>query len=235
MRVGYVRRVRRVRVFARHHGFDLLTVIGAIVGALEVGFWDDELLEPGTAPWLAAPAVAVVTLALLGRRRMPFGAPVVVWLLGAAISFLDGQLVGITIVFSLAGLAAAFLLGTLPNESRSRAGLTVVLVAAAIIVYNDPDHAPSDYLFTPAMFAIAWLTGFALRERAALAEAAEARAAQAEREREENARRAGVRGAGADRARAARRRRAPREHDGRPGRCRPRCHRPRSPSRPRRR
>ena len=84
----------------------------------------------------------------------------------------------------------AFLLGTLPNESRSRAGLTVVLVAAAIIVYNDPDHAPSDYLFTPAMFAIAWLTGFALRERAALAEAAEARAAQAEREREENARRA---------------------------------------------
>ena len=40
------------------------------------------------------------------------------------------------------------------------------------------------------LFAIAWLAGFALRERAAQAEAAEERAIQAEREREENARRA---------------------------------------------
>ena len=40
------------------------------------------------------------------------------------------------------------------------------------------------------LFAIAWLAGFALRERAAQAEAAEERAADAEREREENARRA---------------------------------------------
>ena len=40
------------------------------------------------------------------------------------------------------------------------------------------------------LFAVAWLAGFALRERAAQAEAAEERAAQAEREREENARRA---------------------------------------------
>ena len=65
-----------------------------------------------------------------------------------------------------------------------------MLASAAIVIYNDPDHAAGDYLFTPALFAIAWLAGFALRERAAQAEAAEERAAQAEREREENARRA---------------------------------------------
>ena len=40
------------------------------------------------------------------------------------------------------------------------------------------------------LFAIAWLAGFALRERAAQAEAAEERAVHAEGEREENARRA---------------------------------------------
>ena len=40
----------------------------------------------------------------------------------------------------------------------------------------------------PVLFAIAWLVGLALRERAEQAEAAEARAAQAERERETRAR-----------------------------------------------
>ena len=45
-----------------------------------------------------------------------------------------------------------------------------------------------EYLFVPVQFAIAWLVGFALRERAEEAEAAEVRAAQAERDRESAAR-----------------------------------------------
>ena len=59
---------------------------------------------------------------------------------------------------------------------------------AAIVVYNDPNHSPGEFVFTPVLFAIAWLAGFALRERAEQAEAAEARAALAERERETAAR-----------------------------------------------
>jgi len=188
--VEYVRRVRPVRVLARRYGFDLLIVIGAVVGALEVALWPADALEPGTSPWLAAPAVAALVLALLARHRMPFAAPIAVWVLGAAISTLDGRLIASTVGVFAAGMAAAFLLGMLPDERQSRLGLAVVVLAAAVIVFNDPDHAPGNYVFTPAIFAIAWLTGYALRERAAEADAAEARAASAEREREENARRA---------------------------------------------
>ena len=55
----------------------------------------------------------------------------------------------------------------------------MVLGGSAIVVYNDPGHAAGDYIFVPVLFAIAWLAGFALRERAAQAEAAEERAARA--------------------------------------------------------
>jgi signal transduction histidine kinase len=177
-------------VLARRYGVDLLIVIAVITGALEVTVWQDETLERATAAWLAVPAVAIMTLPLLARRRALFGAPLAVWLLAAVISFLDGRLVASTGSLFVAGMAAAFLLGTGPDALQRRVGLVVGVVGAAIIVYNDPDHAPGDYLFTPGIVAIVWLTGFALRERAAQATAAEVRAAEAEREREENARRA---------------------------------------------
>jgi signal transduction histidine kinase len=66
----------------------------------------------------------------------------------------------------------------------------VVLSGAAIVVFNDPGHVAGDFVFTPGVFGIAWLAGFALRERAAQAASSEERALGAEREREENARRA---------------------------------------------
>ena len=185
MAVEYVRHVARLRRL----GLDLVIAIGAVVAALEVAFEREEL-EPGTSLWLAVLAVVVLVASLLLRRRMPFGAPLALWLLAAAITFFDGRLIGMSAAVFAAGMAAAFLLGTVTDARQSRVGLVVTVVAAAIVVHNGPDPAPGDYLFTPALFAIAWLTGFALRERAAHAEAAEARAAQAEREREENARRA---------------------------------------------
>jgi signal transduction histidine kinase len=66
--------------------------------------------------------------------------------------------------------------------------LAVTLAGIAVVVYNDPARSPGEIVFTPLLFAIAWLVGFALRERVAEARAAEARAAHAEGEREENAR-----------------------------------------------
>jgi hypothetical protein len=47
--------------------------------------------EPGTAPWFAVPAIALVVLPLFGSRRFRFAAPVSVWLLGATLSFVDGR------------------------------------------------------------------------------------------------------------------------------------------------
>lgn len=178
----------RVRFLARRYGFDLLIAIAAIEVALEVALRNDSLRAPRTTLWFAAPAIALVVLALLGRRRFHFAAPVSVWLLAAALSFVDGRLIVFTATVFVAGMAAAFLLGNLRDDIQARIGLAVALSGAAIVVYNDPSHAPGNFIFTPVLFAIAWLAGFALRERASQAEAAEIRATHAEREREAAAR-----------------------------------------------
>jgi signal transduction histidine kinase len=177
-------------LFARSYALDALIVLGAIEAALEVAFRHDALTEPRSSPWFAVPAVAILVLTLLARRRFPFAAPVSLWLLAAALSFIDGRLVVFTVSVYAAGMAAALLLGNNANAVQARIGLAITLGGAAIIVYNDPDHAAGEYLFVPVLFAIAWLAGFALRERVDQAEAAEERATHAEREREENARRA---------------------------------------------
>jgi signal transduction histidine kinase len=188
--VQYVRRVSRLWLFARSSGLEVLVVFAAIESAFEVAFRNDALQAPRTPLWFAVPAVVVVVLTLLGRRRFPFIAPVSLWLLAAAVSFVDGRLVVFSVGVYAAGLAAAFFLGSLPRAGQGRAGLAVVVGAAAILVYNEPGHAAGEDVFIPVLFATAWLAGFALRERAAQAEAAEERATHAEREREESARHA---------------------------------------------
>ncbi|MCW2958173.1 MAG: sensor histidine kinase, partial [Solirubrobacterales bacterium] len=57
---------------------------------------------------------------LLGRRRFPVAAPVSLWLLAAALSFVDGRLVVFTVGVYAAGMAAALLLGNLADPRRSR-------------------------------------------------------------------------------------------------------------------
>src|SRR4051794_26470042 len=116
------------------------------------------------------------------RRRFPFAAPLAVWLVAAGVSSVDGKLVTSLGVLFAAGMAAAFLLENLQNAVEARIGLVVTLAAAAIVVYNDPNHGGAEFLVTPGLFAIAWLAGFALRERSAQAASSEERALEAERE-----------------------------------------------------
>jgi signal transduction histidine kinase len=184
----YVHRVTRVWSLARAYGFDVLIAIAAVESALEVALRHDPLREPRTTPWFAAPAIALVVVALLARRRFPFAAPASVWVLAAALSFVDGRLVPFTASAYVAGFAAAFLLGNLRDAVRARLGLAIVLGGAAIVVYNDPSNDPGEWTFTPLLFAVGWLAGFAMRERGERAEAAEVRASLAEREREAAAR-----------------------------------------------
>jgi signal transduction histidine kinase len=172
----------------RYHGFDLLIVLAAVESALDIVLRDDAARAPHAPTWFAVAAVMLVVLPLLGRRRWPFEAPAAVWLLAAAVSFVDGRLVQFAAGVAAVGWAAAFLLGRLQDARQARLGLAVVLVGAAIIVFNDPNHAPGDFVFIPALFGIAWVAGSALRQREAQAAAAEARAAIAEREREAAAR-----------------------------------------------
>ena len=172
---------------ARRHGFDALIVVAAVEGALEVPL-RHAADEPTTTGWLAAPAIALMILPLLGRRRFPFAAPAAVWVLAAALSFVDGRLPVFAVTVFVAGMAAAFLLGNLRDDMQARVGLGIVVAGAAIVTYNNPASSGGDYVFIPLLFAILWLTGFALRERAAQAQAAEKRATAAEREREAAAR-----------------------------------------------
>ena len=178
----------RVSRLVRRYGFDALIVLGAAAAALEVALLKEPLRTPAQYPFVAVPAIAVMVLLLLGHRRLPFGAPAAVWLVATTLSFLDGRLVAILSTVFLTGVVAAFLLGTLRDPLKQKVGLVLVLGGAALIVYNDPGHDPSDLVLTPVLFGIAWVGGFAVRQRAAEADAARERAASAERERETAAR-----------------------------------------------
>jgi signal transduction histidine kinase len=178
----------RVATLFRRYGLDALIVLTALGGVLDVLLRHDAEREPQTTDWLVVPAIAVVVLPLLLRRRFPFAAPAAVWVAAAAVSFVDGRLIVFSVSASIAGVVAAFLLGNLEDAMQARVGLVVMLGGAATIVYNDPNHSAGDWIFTPLLFAIAWLAGYALRERATQAEAAELRALHAERERDAAAR-----------------------------------------------
>ena len=172
----------------RRYGFDALIVLTAIESVIEVVVRHGAADTAHTTLWFVVPATASVILPLLARRRFPFAAPISIWLLGPAISFVDGRLVPNTPSITVAGLAGAFLLGNRRDAIEPWLGLAVVLGGTALIVYNDPTHEQAEFVFAPLLFAIGWLAGYALRERAEQAEAAEVRAVQAEREREAAAR-----------------------------------------------
>jgi len=176
--------VHRLWSLAQRYGLDALIVFAAVEGAVEVIVRQGSEGAPQTTPWFAAPATALVILPLLARRRFPFAAPAAVWLIGAACSFVDGRLVVFTTSVFVAGMAASFLLGGLRDSLQAPLGLAIVLGGAAVVTYNKPDHTAAELVFIPLLFAIGWLAGFALRERADEATAAEARAAVAERERD---------------------------------------------------
>jgi signal transduction histidine kinase len=143
---------------------------------------------PRTTRWFTVPASAAIVLVLLARRRFPFAAPASVWLMGAALSFIDGRLATFNGATLAAGLAAALLLGNLPDSVEARLGLIIGLAGAAVVVENKPGHQAEEFIFIPVLVAIAWLAGFALHERSEQTEAAEGRARQAEQEREAMAR-----------------------------------------------
>jgi signal transduction histidine kinase len=191
--------MRRLEALARRYGLDLLVVAAAVESAPEVALRGGDR-APETSAWFGSPAVGAAILLLLARRRAPFAVPAAFWLGGAALSFADGRLVVFPTGLFVAGMGGAVLLGNLPDARQERAGLAVVLAASAIVAANDPSHSPGELVFIPALFAIGWLLGFALRERSAQADAAEERAVQAEREREAAARVA----AAEERARIAR-------------------------------
>ena len=169
-------------------GIDVLVVVAAVASAIGTVARDDVDRPDGLQLWFEIFALSVVLLGLLARRVFPFGAPALVWVGSAALSFLDNQLITTQPAVFLCGMVAAALLGSLRGGLQARVGLVMVLVCAGVVVSNDPTEGPADLVFTPALFVVAWIVGRALRDRAERSVAAEDRALRAERERESAAR-----------------------------------------------
>jgi hypothetical protein len=169
----------RVGRFFAAWGLDVLVVAAAAATAVGTVQRHDSDRPEGLALGLEIAAITVVLLTLCARRWFPFLAPTVVWIGSAGLSFLDHQLISTQAGASVCGVGAAVLFGSLRNGLQARVGLVIVLVGAAVIVYHDPTHTTGSLLFTPVLFAVAWLAGFALGERAERSEAAEERAQSA--------------------------------------------------------
>jgi len=180
--------VSRIEQLARRHGFDLLIVLFTAIALLEVVLRRDASDAPRTTLWFVLPAIVVLALPALARHGHPFAAGASFWLLGAALSFVDGRLVTFPIGVFFIGMASSFLLGDVRDSRRAWIGLVIVLGASTIIVFNLPSHTAGTFVFVPVLFGISWLAGFALQGRERQTEAAEARAALAESEREAAAR-----------------------------------------------
>lgn len=173
-----------VRLSPASRALDVLIVASAVAAGFIVTMRTDPSRPDGVALVAEVAAVLLVVLTMLLRRRAAFAAPAATWVLCAGLSFADPGLVVRNTGMSIAGMIAAMLLGNLRSSRQARAGLLLVVVGALIVVRNDPAHSPSSLYFVPALFAMGWLVGFALREHTEETEAAQERAAQAERDRD---------------------------------------------------
>ena len=186
--MGYVQRVKQVRDLTSSYWFDITVALLAVVAMLEVILGRGSPGAPDTTLWFCVPAIAVLVAPMFARRRFPFAGPAVYWLFGAGISFVEPLLIPYATALFPIGMADAFLLGNLRDGRRAALGLAIIVAAGATLVYNIPGHSVDELVFVPLEFAISWVAGFAVRERAEQAEAAELRATQAEQERDTAAR-----------------------------------------------
>jgi signal transduction histidine kinase len=177
--------MNRIQYVAREYWFELLIAVLAIAGMLELVVGRDLPGAPTTSLGFSVLAVGVLVLPLFAHRRFPFAAPAAYWLMATALTFVDGLLIPFIGSLGVVGLATAFLLGNLRDDRQAGIGLAIVVGCIVVVVSNIPGpQSASDLIFIPLRFVVAWVAGYALRERAEQAEAAEMRATLAERERE---------------------------------------------------
>ncbi|HSE81472.1 MAG TPA: histidine kinase [Gaiellaceae bacterium] len=179
----------RIRRTAREYWFELLVAFLAIAGMVELVVGRNLPGAPTTTLWFTIPAIGILVSTLFAHRRFPFAAPAAYWVLAAALTFVDGVLIAFVGSLGVVGLAAAFMLGHLRDSRKAGIGLVIILASIVIVVVNIPGaQATGDLIFIPLRFVVAWVAGYALRERSEQAEAAEERATRAERDREAAAR-----------------------------------------------
>ncbi|MDF2752017.1 MAG: histidine kinase, dimerization and phosphoacceptor region [Gaiellaceae bacterium] len=181
--------MNRLGQISREYWFELLIAVMAVAGMLELIVGRDSPAAPSISLGLSVALVAVLVLPLFARRRFPFAAPAIYWVLAPALTLFDGLLIPFIGSLGVVGLATAFLLGNLRSRVKAGIGLVLIVIGMLIVIGNIPgDQTASQFTFITLRFIVAWIAGYALRERAEQAEAAEMRAVHAERERESAAR-----------------------------------------------
>lgn len=175
-----------VRPLAKRHLFDVLIVLAAIGGVVEMALTNGEPDSAEGPLWLLILTVLILTLPLLGRRRLPFAAPAAALVGAGAISFAEGRAVPYSFVTFLAALASAFLLAFANERREAVLGILILFAVGAVVTRNDPDGGLGDYVFTALIFGASWLAGLALNRKLAQTEALE----ESVRQREEKAQRA---------------------------------------------
>jgi signal transduction histidine kinase len=196
----YLRVVNSLWRFGRRHWFDVLLLAAVGLGLAGVVLGQDQLDGPQGPLWFDVLATVAIVGPLFLRRRFPLGAPVAVGVAVVLASFVDERLVAYLFVPFLAGCAAVFLLGLLPERGQAVAGLVLAIGVTAFATYRDPIGNLDGFIATSVIFGVVWTIAFALSRKFEEADEARDRAARAEREREERARAA----VGEERARIAR-------------------------------
>ncbi len=168
----------RVRSLFDRHGVDGLIV--ALAAAAQVEAWLDPTQKPRV---LTAPLALLWTLPLLYRRRLPLGAPAVVFATLAAEAFLSGDVVTSAQVTGLTLVATFAISGSSPDFRPALAGAALGYASLSVIILVErlpPSRAWPVLVVTP----IAWIVGRAFRDRGRRAADLEVRAEQLERAHE---------------------------------------------------
>jgi signal transduction histidine kinase len=172
---------------ARRYWFDALLVIGLGVGIASVVTGQSRSDGPHGPLWFDVLAIIAIVSPLFLRRRYPFGAPLAV---GAAVvltTLVDPRLAGYAGVPFLAGSAAVFLMGLLPQRSQAAVGLALAVGVNGVVAVRDPRGSLGAFIAASVLFVIVWTIAFGLGSKFREADEARQRAARAEREREERA------------------------------------------------
>jgi signal transduction histidine kinase len=127
-------------------------------------------------------------LSLLLRRRFPVAAPVCVFALYAALSFVDREAVSSLDTGPFTLLLAFWAVGTQAEAPQTVAGMAIGLASIAVLVERDVQIAPADAIGVGIACAGAALVAFALQRRARRVAEFEERAVRLESEREERER-----------------------------------------------
>jgi signal transduction histidine kinase len=189
------RRATRLEALLTDRGFDLL-VLGVAVAA-EIEVWAARVPGPKI---VLVPGLALATLPLLARRRFPFAAPALVFVVQALVTF-AGPEVGSVMLSGFAPYVLAFwALGVHNGRQQVVAGAAIGVASIVVGAFRDDRvdvaDAANGIVVCAAVCLIASVLGQRMRRTAELEE----RSVRLEREREERERSA----AAQERARIAR-------------------------------